>query len=63
MTAIANGCRRGTRGTTSRLMMTTEKRDAEKEEAEQADRDQELGQLVRSNAFQISSRRRRRREL
>lgn len=58
MTAIANGCRRGTRGTTSRLMMT-EKRDAEKEEAEQADRDQEHGQLVRSNAFQISSRRRR----
>lgn len=53
MTAIANGCRRGTRGTTS-------KRDAEKE---QADRDQELGQLVRSNAFRISSRRRRRREL
>lgn len=54
MTAIANGCRRGTRGTTS-------KRDAEKEQAEQADRDQELGQLVRSNAFRISSRRRRRR--
>lgn len=60
MTAIANGCRRGTRGTMS-------KRDAEKEQAEQAeqaDRDQELGQLVRSNAFRISSRRcRRRREL
>lgn len=34
------------------------KRDGEKEEAGQADRDQELGQLVRSNAFQISSRRR-----
>lgn len=54
MTAIANGCRRGTRGTTS-------KRHAEKKQAEQADRDQELGQLVRSNAFRISSRRRRRR--
>lgn len=57
MTAIANGCRRGTRGT----MLKT---DAEKEQAEQADRDQELGQLVRSNAFRISSCcRRRRREL
>lgn len=43
--------------------MMTEKRDAEKEQAEQADRDQELGQLVRSNAFRIPSRRRRRREL
>lgn len=35
------------------------KRDGEKGEAGQADRDQEFGQLVRSNAFQISSRRRR----